>query len=56
MLIDMMIVLVVALLLFWAIRSVWRNQKKGGCSGCSVCGLKDACPSQKKNRKSTSTR
>ena len=29
---------IVAVIIFFAVRSIWKNHKNGGCSGCSSCG------------------
>lgn len=39
---DVIILLIVALCIFFAVRSIVKQRKKGGCScGCSGC---NACP------------
>ncbi len=44
--IDYIIVGVVCVVLFFAIRKITKNKKKGGCSGCSGCANKEMCGSK----------
>ncbi|HEY5584111.1 MAG TPA: FeoB-associated Cys-rich membrane protein [Ruminiclostridium sp.] len=41
--IDYIIIGVVAVLLYFAIRRIIKNKKKGSCCGCSGCESKDKC-------------
>lgn len=47
---DYVLIALVVLVVFFAVRSIVRRKKSGKCIGCSCdcgCGQKD-CPSQKK--------
>ncbi len=41
--IDYIIVGVVCVVLFFAIRKIIKNKKKGSCCGCSGCEKADSC-------------
>lgn len=34
---DVIVILVLAVIVFFAVRAMWRRRKEGGCSGCSGC-------------------
>lgn len=40
---DIVIVLSVAAIMFFGIRRFIRDNRKGGCAGCSVCGGSAGC-------------
>ena len=50
---DIIVLLVVAAALFFCIRSIIRNKKRGGsscgCAGCSGCSSACACGDKRKN-------
>jgi len=49
---DYLIILAVALLLFFAVRYLRRVKKQGGCAGCSGCSGRSGCAScPSKNKK-----
>lgn len=45
--IDYIIIGVVAILLFFAIKKIIKNKKKGSCCGCSGCSEADKCNAQR---------
>ncbi len=52
---NIIVILILAVIIFLAVRSIWRNRRKGGCGyGCAGCtGNCISCPgaieSQKKD-------
>jgi len=35
---NLIVIIILAVLVFFAARSIWRSHKSGGCAGCSGCG------------------
>ncbi len=49
---DGIVILVLAVMVFFAVRSMWRRRKAGGCSGCSGCSgccHSSTCQTEKTN-------
>lgn len=42
--IDLLILFVLAVILYFVLRSLWKQRKQGGCA---YCHLKDQCSNQK---------
>jgi len=42
---------VLAVIVFFAIRSVIKSRKSGGCSGCADCAMSSACHQAKVDKK-----
>lgn len=48
---DILVLLILAVAVWFAVRYMWRESKKGGCAGCSGCsGCKpgSGCPNEQK--------
>ncbi len=45
--IDYILIGIVCLVLFFAIKKIVKNKKSGGCGGCSGCNKADCCSSGK---------
>ena len=49
---NLIVILILAVIVFLAVRSIWRNRKNGGCGyGCTGCT--GNCAGCKKNNKGT---
>lgn len=40
---DFLVIGVIVLVAGLAVRSLWKDHKKGGCAGCSKCGSCGSC-------------
>lgn len=47
---TIIVLVILAVILFFAIRAIVRTKKKGGCVGCSGCSTGEGCHSKTENK------